>query len=127
MASRLVASSESWRAQAHQTGERALENLRDGVTEALRQLGNGFLQHPDNAALRAALDEGQLSPEGYFQQLLRFIYRLLFLFRAEERDLLHTPGTTDQQRALFAEGVFPCSVARTRPAPTPLRPPSRSL
>ena len=95
---------ESWRAQAHQTGERALENLRDGVTEALRQLGNGFLQHPDNAALRAALDEGKLSPEGYFQQLLRFIYRLLFLFRAEERDLLHTPGATDQQRALFAEG-----------------------
>ena len=95
---------ESWRAQAHQTGERALDNLRDGVTEALRQLGNGFLQHPDNDALRAALDEGQLSPEGYFQQLLRFIYRLLFLFTAEERDLLHTPGATDQQRVLFAEG-----------------------
>ena len=102
---------EGWRAQAHQTGERALENLRDGVTEALRQIGNGFLQHPDNDALRAALDEGQLSPEGYFQQLLRFIYRLLFLFRAEERDLLHTPGATDQQRALFAEGY---SLARLR-------------
>ena len=102
---------ESWRTQAHQTGERALDNLRDGVTEALRQLGNGFLQHPDNHALRAALGEGQLSPEGYFQQLLRFIYRLLFLFTAEERDLLHVPGATDQQRTLFAEGY---SLARLR-------------
>ncbi len=102
---------ESWRAQAHQTGERALDNLRDGVTEALRQVGGGFLQHPDNAALRAALDRGELSPEGYFQQVLRFIYRLLFLFAAEERTLLHTPGATDQQRALFAAGY---SLARLR-------------
>ena len=102
---------ESWRTQAHQTGERALDNLRDGVTEALRQIGNGFLQHPDNHALRTALDAGQLSPDGYFQQLLRFIYRLLFLFTAEERDLLHTPGATDQQRTLFAEGY---SLSRLR-------------
>ncbi len=102
---------ESWRSQAHQTGERALDNLRDGVTQALRQLGNGFLQHPDNAALRQALSAGQLSPEAYFQQLLRFIYRLLFLFTAEERELLHVPGATAQQRTLFAEGY---SVARLR-------------
>ena len=102
---------ESWRAQAHQTGERALDNLRNGVTEALRQIGDGFLQHSDNHALRTALDAGQLSPEGYFQQLLRFIYRLLFLFTAEERNLLHTPGATDGQRTLFAEGY---SLARLR-------------
>jgi len=95
---------ESWRAQAHQTGERALENLREGVTQALRQLGNGFLQHPANQALRVALDTGQLSPEGYFQQLLRFVYRLLFLFTAEERDLLHAPGATDSARARYAAG-----------------------
>ncbi len=102
---------ESWRTQAHQTGERALDNLRDGVTQALRQIGNGFLQHPGNDALRTNLDAGKLSPEGYFQQLLRFIYRLLFLFTAEERDLLHIPGATNQQRTLFAEGY---SLSRLR-------------
>lgn len=95
---------ETWRAKAHETGERALANLRDGVTEALRQIGNGFLQHPDNDALRAALRDGGLSPEGYFQQLLGLVYRLLFLLVAEARDLLHAPEATSTQRAVFAEG-----------------------
>ena len=102
---------ESWRAQAHETGERALENLRHGVTEALRQIGNGFLQHPDNDDLRASFDDSRLSPEHYFQQLLRLVYRLLFLFTAEERNLLHVPEATDTQRAVFAEGY---SLSRLR-------------
>lgn len=102
---------ERWRAQAHETGERALEHLRVGVTEALRQLGNGFLQHPDNERLRAALSDGSLSPERYFQELLRLVYRLLFLFTAEERGLLHAPSATPEQKALYKEGYC---VARLR-------------
>ena len=46
---------EHWHGQAQETGERALEKLRVGVTETLRQLGNGFLAHPGNTALREAL------------------------------------------------------------------------
>ena len=102
---------ERWRSEAHQTGERALEHLRDGVTEALRQLGNGFLQHPENETLRAALSKGEITAERYFQELLRLVYRLLFLFTAEERGLLHSPEATDEQRAIYAEGY---SVARLR-------------
>lgn len=102
---------ERWRAEAHQTGERALEHLRDGVTEALRALGNGFLQHPENETLRAALSKGEITGERYFQELLRLVYRLLFLFTAEERGLLHSPEATDEQRAIYAEGY---SVARLR-------------
>ena len=95
---------ETWRAKAHETGERARENLRDGVTAALRRLGNGFLKHPANNELRSALDEGDLTPEDYFQQLLRLVYRLLFLFTAEERDLLHAPDATGRERGVYAEG-----------------------
>ncbi len=95
---------ESWRAKAQETGERVRENLRDGVTNALRQTGNGFLHHPANSELRKALETGALSSERYFQQLLRLIYRLLFLFTAEERNLLHAPDAKDQQRAVFADG-----------------------
>ena len=95
---------ERWRAEAHETGERALEHLREGVTEALRQLGNGFLQHPDNQALRMALSNGTLSAERYFQELLRLVYRLLFLFTAEERRLLHSPDATDDQRTIYVQG-----------------------
>ena len=95
---------ESWRTKAHETGERMRENLRDGVAEALRQLGNGFLQHPVNGNLCQALESAALSSERYYQQLLRLVYRLLFLFTAEERNLLHAPDATDEQRAVFAEG-----------------------
>ncbi|CUA90575.1 Methyltransferase domain [Chelatococcus sambhunathii] len=102
---------ERWRAEAHQTGERALERLREGVTEALRQLGNGFLQHPENENLRSALSKGEITPERYFQELLRLVYRLLFLFTAEERNLLHAPEATDEQRAIYTQGY---SLARLR-------------
>ena len=95
---------ETWRAKAHETGERARENLRDGVTTALRRLGNGFLEHPGNGDLRRAIGEGDLTPEDYFQQLLRLVYRMLFLFTAEERDLLHAPEATDRERAVYLEG-----------------------
>ena len=95
---------ETWRAKAHETGERIRENLRDGVTNALRQLGNGFLGHPANTALRQSLENGALSPEQYFQQLLRLIYRLLFLFTAEERKLLHAPDATESGRSIYEEG-----------------------
>ena len=102
---------ETWRDKAHETGERALENLRDGVTQALRQLGNGFVQHPENDDLRNALADGSLSRERYFQQLLRLVYRMLFLFSTEERNLLHVPEATDEQRKLYSEGY---SIARLR-------------
>ena len=95
---------ETWRAKAHETGERARGNLRDGVTFALRRLGNGFLEHPDNRSLREALDGGDLTSEAYFQQMLRLVYRFLFLFTAEERGLLHAPDATDRERSIYAEG-----------------------
>ena len=49
---------EGWRAKAHETGERVLADLRDGVAEALQQIGSGFLQHPGNSRLRAAFGGG---------------------------------------------------------------------
>ncbi|GIX15832.1 MAG: hypothetical protein KatS3mg119_0018 [Rhodothalassiaceae bacterium] len=102
---------ERWRSEAHEAGARALDQLRDGVTDALRALGNGFLQHPQNADLRDRLVHGHMTPEHYFQELLRLVYRLLFLFTAEERGLLHSPEATDEQRAIYAEGY---SVTRLR-------------
>ena len=102
---------ETWRAKALETGERARENLREGVTWALRHLGNGFLQHPANGDLQEALHGDFISADHYFQELLRLIYRLLFLFTAEERNLLHVPGATDEQRAIYAAGF---SLSRLR-------------
>ena len=40
-------------------------------------LGEGFLKHPDNAALRAAMESGVLKDKDYFNQLLRLVYRIV--------------------------------------------------
>ena len=66
-------------------GGRVRDHLRDGVEKALRQLGNAFLHHPRNEGLRNKLKSGGLSPADYHRQLLRLVYRLLFLMVAEER------------------------------------------
>lgn len=95
---------ELWHSQVQETGERALEKLRDGVTETLRQLGNGFISHPSNTALREALQDESLKTDDYFKQLLRLVYRLILLFTAEDRGLLHAPGSTQEQRDRYQQG-----------------------
>jgi hypothetical protein len=60
---------EGWYQDSIETGQRAREKLSLGVTDALRELGNGFLQHPANEPLRKALESGELSEMAYFQEL----------------------------------------------------------
>ena len=82
---------ESWREVAFESGSRALEQLRQGVVEALETLGSGFLGHPDNAALRHRVESGELALSDYNHSLLRVVYRLLFAFVAEDRGALLSP------------------------------------
>ncbi len=95
---------EAWRTAGRQQGTRARDKLRQGVEDALIALGQGFLAHSDNQALRAALQDGSLTTKDYFNQLLRLVYRLIFLLTVEERDLLHPPGTTEPVRLLYRDG-----------------------
>ncbi|MCL2779674.1 MAG: N-6 DNA methylase [Polyangiaceae bacterium] len=95
---------EVWRNAGREEGTRAREHLRRGVEEALIALGQGFLAHADNTTLRADLQNGTLSVKDYFNQLLRLIYRLIFLLTVEERALLHPDGASDATRALYANG-----------------------
>lgn len=95
---------ETWRAAGREEGTRAREHLRRGVEEALVALGQGFLSHPENHALRADLQGGALPLRDYQSQLLRLVYRLIFLLTVEERGLLHPEGTSDAVRALYAQG-----------------------
>src|SRR5262249_49956366 len=57
----------------------------------IEALGKGFLAHPANSELRKKLRMGDLSIQDYYRQLLRLVYRLLFLFVAEDRGLLLDP------------------------------------
>ncbi len=95
---------EIWRNAGREEGTRARDQLRQGVEDALLVLGKGFLAHPENTQLRTALASGELTTTEYFNQLLRLVYRVIFLLTAEERDLLHPPQSDPKARKLYADG-----------------------
>jgi hypothetical protein len=101
---------EKWSQSAQQHGTRALDSLRDGVEEAIKALGSGFLAHPDNKPLREKLRSGTLDKQDYYRQLLRNVYRLLFLFVAEDRSLLLDPKADatarDRYTRYYSTGKF---------------------
>ena len=95
---------EAWREAGRQEGTRARDKLSDGFRQALEILGRGFLSHVANKELRSALRSGDLTKERYFGQLLRLVYRLVFLLTVEERNLLHPKNVSEPARRLYAEG-----------------------
>lgn len=92
---------EKWSHAASQQGTRALEGLRDGVEEAIGALGSGFLSHRANEDLKRKLRSGDLEAQDYYRQLLRLVYRLLFLFVAEDRGLLLDPEAEDTAKGRY--------------------------
>ncbi len=89
---------EKWRADAITSGTRALEQLSGNVREAITVLGTGFLRHPANADLRKDLDV-----KAFHGALLRLVYRMLFLFVAEDRGALHPPTADERTRERYAK------------------------
>jgi hypothetical protein len=103
---------ENYYQQSVEQGGRVREHLRDGVEKALTILGTGFLRHPDNSSLRERLTTGRLAPADYHRQLLRLIYRFLFLMVAEERGLVVSTGQgAERRQAIYHEHY---SVSRLR-------------
>ncbi|QYX76962.1 Eco57I restriction-modification methylase domain-containing protein [Streptomyces akebiae] len=99
---------EKWRAEAVTSGARALDQLRLGVQNALTVLGTGFLRHPENVRLREDVD-----PKALRDALLRLVYRLLFVFVAEDRDALLDPDAGERQREAY-ERYFSSARLRER-------------
>ncbi|MBD2138380.1 restriction endonuclease [Anabaena sp. FACHB-1237] len=119
---------EYYHQESLQQGGRVREKLRIGVEKALILLGNGFLQYSDTGLLysdtgllysdtgllysdtgllREVRYLGEVSDTGllrevrylrYYRQLLRLIYRLLFLMVAESRNLLLTENDPEKAR-----------------------------
>jgi type I restriction-modification system DNA methylase subunit len=98
-----------------ETGNRIRDGLSNAVKESLMALGNGFLQYEHNSALRNKIQSKQLSPKDYYRQLLRIIYRFLFLMVTEERDLVYDPNdkseNTQKLKSLYLKYY---SIARLR-------------
>ncbi|MEU9322829.1 DNA methyltransferase [Streptomyces canus] len=89
---------EVWRDAAIRLGARFLDDISEGVRLAIKELGTGFLKHPANGTLRENFDR-----HTYHAALLRLVYRLLFVFVAEDRDALHPPETPEDARKRYAD------------------------
>ena len=93
---------ERWREAGTREGEAARDRLAAQVEVALKVLGSGFLEaNPD---LAARLQTGEVNLTEWFNELLRLIYRLIFLMVAEDRNLLHSDSASPEARKLYAEG-----------------------
>lgn len=95
---------ERWKERSRLDGAAAKDYLRLGVEAALIELGRGFIQHPYNTDLRDKFQSGELRRQAYYEELLRLVYRIIFLFAAEDRDLLHAPNTSDAARKAYLGG-----------------------
>ncbi len=83
------------------SGERIRDGLSGAVKESILKFANGFLSHPNNDALRQlAASDAEFAPHLY-QQLLRLVYRLLFLMVIEERNLVYADGADKRKRNLY--------------------------
>ncbi|MFA7586512.1 MAG: N-6 DNA methylase, partial [Novosphingobium sp.] len=93
---------ERWRDAGSKEGEVARDRLAGQVQFALKLLGSGFLEaNPD---LAAKLQSGEVNLTEWFNELLRLVYRLIFLMVAEDRNLLHPEKAKPEARALYAQG-----------------------
>ena len=98
---------EKWRQDLEEHGARARDGLREGVENAICQLGTGFLQGAGtgNEALRNALQDGSFTTQAFYQELMRTVYRLIFLAVLEGRNILHEHNTRLRDQAeLYRRG-----------------------
>ncbi len=91
---------EEWRVEGLKQGETARADLYENVRQALAELGQGAVEA--NPALREKLTD-QSALTAFFEELLRTVYRLIFLAVAEDRDLLHSGRMTQEARALYRD------------------------
>ena len=86
----------------HQEGLAAGSTIRsklgDAVKDAIKDLANGFINHPNNTTLREAVVSGNFNADEYYRHQLRIIYRLLFLFVIEERNLVYADNKTAEAK-----------------------------
>lgn len=84
-----------------ESGARIRNGLSRAVETSIRSFANGLLAHPKNEALRSSIQSGGLKADIFYQNLLRLIYRLLFLLVIEERNLVYPLSPSTAKRDLY--------------------------
>lgn len=102
MPEKIDAGAESIIEKYHQEGLEAGSTIRSelgkAVKNAIRNLANSFINHPNNTELREAVADGNINADEYYRHQLRIIYRLLFLFVIEERNLVYADSKTPETK-----------------------------
>ena len=102
---------EKYHQDALDSGSRIRDGLSNAVKFSIEALANGFLKHPANNELRKHCVDKKITGDIYYKNLLRLIYRLLFLMVIEERDLIY-PKTADRKKRDIYYNFY--SLARLR-------------
>lgn len=89
---------EKYHQEGLQAGSTIRNKLGEAVKGAIKNLANGFINHPNNGALREAVASGNIDTDEYYRHQLRIIYRLLFLFVIEERNLVYAESRTPETK-----------------------------
>jgi methylase of polypeptide subunit release factors len=89
---------EKYHQEGLQAGSTIRNKLGEAVKGAIKNLANGFINHPNNGALREAVASGNIDTDEYYRHQLRIIYRLLFLFVIEERNLVYADSRTPETK-----------------------------
>jgi len=87
---------ETWLIQKFQEnsskeGVKIGDALRDNVQEAIELLGNGLIQQ--NLNFIEKINNDEIEAQEFYAELLRIIYRIIFILYAEQRAMLPGAGT----------------------------------
>ncbi|MBQ9367617.1 MAG: hypothetical protein IJT83_07540, partial [Victivallales bacterium] len=102
-----------------ESGNRIRDGLSQAVQRAMETIGRAAIQGNGvgNESLRTAIAEGLLSPERFNKELIHFIYRLLFLFIIEERNLVYqipSPEHPDYKKLCKLQEIYKQYYAASR-------------
>lgn len=127
---------ELYHQQSLAAGATIREKLGDAVKQVILDLANGVVNHPDNIAFRQLIaDNLELLKNGkparfdndeFYRQLLRVVYRMLFLFVIEERNLVYAESRQPEVKRLSNIYFRYYSLMRLRKLARHLPPPDAS-
>ena len=89
---------EQWFNRSIESGNRIRAGLSDAVQRAMEILGRAVVcgKGNGNEAFRQAVINGEANAQTLNKELIHFIYRLLFLFIIEDRNLVYNIDTPDK-------------------------------
>lgn len=89
---------EQWFNRSIESGNRIRAGLSDAVQKTMEVLGRAVVcgKGEGNEAFRQAVINGEANAQTLNKELIHFIYRLLFLFIIEDRNLVYNIGDPDK-------------------------------